>query len=260
MNLPEKKILRKMGYFRDQRGIANRFLNERDSWQEHLENTRRFILKCAARTREESATILGSGWWLDLPFAELARRFSPLRFVDIVHPPEIRKKAEKYPEIELVEDDLTGGVVRNVFEAVRNRKKESKPITATLNAYGYKPDFNPGFVISVNILSQLDALLTDYWTEFIREDENNLNRFREALQQQHLRFLGQQDSCLISDVAERKQYRNGNVVRKTLLHVGFPQGDQKQSWVWTFDTARNYDPEAVTTLEVQAVCLMKKNS
>ncbi|NOY36233.1 MAG: hypothetical protein GXO83_01500 [Chlorobi bacterium] len=254
MNRIPKQVLRRMGFIRDRRGIARRYLNESENWKEHLEKSRSFILRCMEKSRAGGATVLGSGWWLDIPVTELAARFSPLRFVDIYHPPEIRKKAEKYPDIQLIEADITGGVALRMYEAVRNRQKK-KPVLAEMNSAGYKPDFDPGFVISL-YLSQMDIILMDYWTGYITANEEEVLAFRKQIQQQHLAFLQQHESCLITDTYEVKIYRKSREMTKQLVHIPLPETRLKDHWIWVFDISRTYDPDAVTSFEIQARCLI----
>ncbi len=39
----EGRIIRRMGFIRDQEGIMNRYLRERSNWDRHLQHTRSFI-------------------------------------------------------------------------------------------------------------------------------------------------------------------------------------------------------------------------
>lgn len=61
------RILRKMKILSDQQGIINRYLREKDVWNEHLENSKSFITGCLKKRMARNILILGSGWLLDLP-------------------------------------------------------------------------------------------------------------------------------------------------------------------------------------------------
>ena len=70
---PKISIYRKLGFYKDQQGILTRYLHEQSSWNEHLTNTKNFILEAVSSRHLESIAILGSGWLLDIPVMELAR-------------------------------------------------------------------------------------------------------------------------------------------------------------------------------------------
>jgi hypothetical protein len=86
------KILRRMGYLRDQEGIMNRYLAESEQWQYHLEKTRNFIAGSFNGSQAESVAVLGSGWLLDVPLEKLRRRFRKIYLVDIHHPPRSERR------------------------------------------------------------------------------------------------------------------------------------------------------------------------
>lgn len=257
MNTPQRRILRKMGYLRDQRGIARRYLTEQKNWDEHLKNTKDFILSCMERTQCSSATVLGTGFWLDIPVEEMLRRFSPLRFVDLSHPPEMEKRAEKYPGIILIRQDITGGVIEKLYHLAKGANKQKPRLTDALVQEGYRPEFDPGFVVSLNVMSQLDDLPIRFWKRYFHVGEEDQQQFRRKLQRQHLIFLQQQDYCLISDVSERKTYRNGQSAERKIIDLSWPQTGMTKQWQWIFDTSGSYETGAVTAMEVKAVCGIK---
>jgi len=101
--------IRRMGFLRDQEGIMNRYLREKGNWDPHLNHSKEFILRCFRDDRIQTVAVLGSGWLLDVPLDEMAKRFSTIYLVDIRHPPQIRKKVEPMSRVRLIEADLTGG-------------------------------------------------------------------------------------------------------------------------------------------------------
>ncbi len=163
--LPGKKILRRMGYLSDQNGILNRYLDEPDAWEEHLQNSSDFILKSLNDRNPDHVTVLGSGWLLDLPLEGIYSRCKSISLVDINHPPQVLHQIRKYPGVIPVKADITGGLIEKCYEQVGRCRK-----TGTM----FDPDAlsvpvpDPGikdrdvFVISLNILDQLDILIKDY--------------------------------------------------------------------------------------------------
>ena len=91
-----RKILRRMEYLSDQKGIMNRYLAEADNWESHLKHTRDFIVKCLGEKHYGTMVVLGSGWLLDLPLDFITSRTREVYLLDIVHPPQILKKIVKY--------------------------------------------------------------------------------------------------------------------------------------------------------------------
>lgn len=87
-----RHIIRRMGYPRDQDGIMNRYMHERSNWDKHLERTKKFINDAFRDTNIGTIAVLGSGWLLDIPLADMVDRYDHLYLVDINHPPQIRKK------------------------------------------------------------------------------------------------------------------------------------------------------------------------
>jgi hypothetical protein len=137
---PGKKIIRKMGYLSDQRGIINRLLREENGWDIHLENSRIFILKHAIREDCKRIGILGSGWLLDVPMDEITRQAHQVYLYDIYHPAQVMHLTNKYEGVELVQADLTGGLMESVFLITREYRKTGHKIP--LDSLEY-PIFSP---------------------------------------------------------------------------------------------------------------------
>jgi len=89
---PLQRSLRKMGYFKDQEGIARRYISEKSNGDNHLTNTKKFIFNCLEENRSKKVSILGSGWLLDIPVEYLLKNFKEVVFYDIRHPRQILHK------------------------------------------------------------------------------------------------------------------------------------------------------------------------
>lgn len=120
-HIPDR-VLRTMGYFSNFRGMMNRYLREQEHWDEHLQQTRKFISDAISRTEHRNVVVLGSGWLLDIPLEELSERFEKVILVDIWHPAQVRHKMTKLPNVELKYMDLSGNTVMKAYE-VANRNK-----------------------------------------------------------------------------------------------------------------------------------------
>ena len=249
-----RKILRRMGYLRDQEGIMNRYLRERDRWDDHLEKTRAFINGSFELLSAESVAVLGSGWLLDVPLRELESRFSRVYLVDIIHPPQVRKKTEAMDRVELVEADLTGGAISQVWKI--SRKKDCFSLDDFLHDLQLTPPLRgirPGALISVNLLNQLDIILCDFLIKQGTFGNEPLDRFRSALQSFHLEWITRTPGCLVTDATEKSSDNRGNESFKPLLYTPLPDGIRTGQWSWEFDTQGTYRSGIRTSMKVQAV-------
>ena len=183
------QVAREEGYVTDQKGIQNRFVREREHWQLHLDNTKQYILQSAKRSAsKKSVAVLGSGWLLDVPVAELAQEFEEVYLYDIVHPEQIVVNMRKYPNVHLVVADLTDGAVElaaqsHSFEEFCNSLAH---ISLTPNLQQFD------FVVSVNLLNQLDIILCDYLKEKFSITESELIEIRKKDDKQ-LAKIGKQN-------------------------------------------------------------------
>ena len=198
--------MKEMGYSSDQDGIIDRYLRENQNWKEHLENTKKFIIDAAETKRKNTAVVIGSGWWLDVPVESLSQMFSVVYLVDIRHPQQIRHKAKKTSNIQLIETDCSG-FVEEVYNLVKNQKANaSQPdlekLMPTNFNFGLPSSISPDFIVSVNILNQLNILICDYLKRKMKYSAEELFSFAQRIQRVHLENLIPSKSCLITDYEE----------------------------------------------------------
>jgi hypothetical protein len=231
-----KRLLSKLGYYDYQSRLIFRHLNQEGGWDSHNENCRRFILRALELYKPEKVTVLGSGWLLELPLAELAERTDKVFLVDIVHPPDVVSQTAVLKNVVLVENDVTGGLIEEVCKELQNYPflKRMKSLE-NIKIPEYKPDFDPGLVISLNILTQLESLPVDYLRSRARIPEEEYSRFRSAIQGSHLGFLKKHPSILISDTAEIFTDRKGQEESVPTLLTELPSGRLTEHWTWDFD-------------------------
>ena len=252
--MKQEKIIRRMGYIRDQDGIMNRYLRETSNWDEHLQNTREFILGSFRDPGVKSLALLGSGWLLDIPLEELCSRFEKVYLVDIHHPVQIRKKVGPMKEVELLEVDLSGGAMKQLWELVRKKTAlQGRYLVDQLLLQHPLEHIRPDAVVSVNLLNQLDIILCDYMSKhgYFQQEEPDL--LRSVLQTFHLQWIRDTPGCLISDVEEISEDKNGKTRSKSLLYTTLPEGIRRDSWTWQFDTRGTYLSHSLTTMVVKAV-------
>lgn len=250
------RVLKKMNYFSDQRGIFERYINESSSWASHLQHTKQAILNAAAQHPKNSCAILGSGWLLDIPIEELVQQFKEVYLFDILHPSQIKHKLQKYPNVYLVEQDITGGAVQQIYESVQMFKsfKQKRELSdLQINGFQYPKQF--GFIASVNILSQLDQMLLSYLRKYNLYTEAELTTFKTMLQTQHIQSLPQNKSCVITDYEEIVTDTQGQIEKQqSILAIDLSRYTTLAEWEWEFDKQQYY-PGKNVIFRVKAVVL-----
>ncbi len=244
-----------MKYISDQQGIMERYIQEHDGWVVHLQKTRSFILNCVRKYAPQSVLILGSGWLLDVPLDELCSICKQIYLADIWHPVQVEKKIKKYGNCSLINLDLTGGGIGSTYAFVEEYKKSGR--RESLHQIDINPTLIPekvNYMISLNLLNQLDILLVDYIKKYIEYPESEINDFRKKIQENHLALLEPGRSCLITDEEELVfNSKNQLIKRKKLIYTTLPAGIKRQSWKWIFDTTGAYNTGNRTEFSVVAI-------
>ena len=231
-----RRILHKLDYYNYQHGFIVRHLNQDSGWNSHLEKCRSFILKSLDVYKPEKVTVLGSGWLLEVPLAEMLEKVRFVQLVDIIHPPEVIQQVSKIPGVELLTEDITGGLIDEIWQ-----KTSRLPFFRKLNSLNgivipeYRPDYNPGMVISLNVLTQLEILPVRHLVKKSKNDEEELTSFRKEIQSKHISFLKKYNSVLITDVNEIFTDKSGNTSEQQSVITQLPDGIYKEEWTWDFD-------------------------
>jgi hypothetical protein len=231
-----RRILNRMGYYAYQNGLIYNHLNQEGGWDSHLARCRSFINRAMEYYKPDKVTVLGSGWLLDLPLAEMIEKTEKIYLVDIVHPPEVLKQAGELKRVVIVEHDITGGLIEMVWNTSRectffNKLKSLESIKVP----EYNPDFDPGMVISLNLLTQLETRLIECLKKRSVISEDEFYRFRKEIQEKHLGFLMMHRSVLITDYDEVVSKKNGQTTISHTLITGLPQGKFSEEWTWGID-------------------------
>jgi hypothetical protein len=249
------KILRKMNYLSDQRGIIKRYINEKQGWDIHLTNTKKYITDYLKDKMCNSVAILGSGWLLDVPLEYLVNTLDKIILVDINHPHQIKHKVRRFENVELKCADISDGVIRQVYNLIKNyRRSGIKKDLKELEFPVFKPEEQADFKISLNILNQLDILLTDYLKKFSIYDESELNFFRSRIQKSHIGSLIPGKSCLITDYEEEIYNMDGTPdSKRKLVYTDLQDGINRKTWKWNFDMSGSYYNGKKTVFNVIAM-------
>jgi len=229
-------ILHRMGYYNYQRGLIYHHLNQEGGWNIHLNNCRSFILRSIDSLKPKIVTVLGSGWLLDLPLKELADRVSAINLVDIVHPPEVKNQAGMIKNVILKEEDVTGGLISEVWQKAGHRTFLNKLRTLDgINIPVYQPEYDPGLIISLNIFTQLEVLPVELLRKKAAVSEENFLGFRKEIQKNHIAFLKKHKFVLITDISEVVTDSSGSVNEIMSVLIDLPDGSRNEDWTWHFD-------------------------
>jgi hypothetical protein len=247
-----RRILNRLGYYDYQHGFIVRHINQDSGWNSHLEKCRDFILKALDVHKPEKVTVLGSGWLLELPLKEMLEKVNKVYLVDIIHPPEVVQQVSSLPGVELRSEDVSGGLIDEVW-----KKTSGIPFFRKLKSLDdilipeYKPGYDPGMVISLNILTQLEILPVKQLLKKSSVREEEISAFRKMVQIKHIDFLKKYKSVLITDKAEVFNEKSGNVSEKQTVIADLPEGLYREEWTWDFDLLGSdyYDKRSVFKVE-----------
>jgi hypothetical protein len=231
-------MLSRMGYYNYQNGLIYHHLNQEGGWEEHQNNCRKLILKALDLYKPSKITVLGSGWLLDLPFAELVERTEKLCLIDIVHPPDVVSQVKHLKNVHLSEQDVTGGLIEEVWKKTRHFSffRRLKSLSA-ISIPEYVPEEDPGMVVSLNILTQLESLPFDFIKKRSRISDAEYSRFKSEVQKKHIDFLSKYNSVIVTDVAEVITSKSGDIKTIITLFTDLPAGNYREEWTWNFDKA-----------------------
>jgi len=225
-----------MGYYAYQNGLIYNHLNQEGGWDAHLASCRSFINRAVEYHKPEKVTVLGSGWLLDLPLAEILEKTERVYLVDIVHPPEVIKQAGDLENVFIIEQDITGGLIEEVWgKACKCPFIKKLKSLDSITIPEYTLDFDPGIVISLNILTQLESRLLDYLKKRSAISEEELSRFRKGIQEKHIDFLKKHKSVLITDYVEVVTKKTGEITINPSLLAQLPKGQFSEKWTWDID-------------------------
>jgi hypothetical protein len=249
-------MLNKMGYYNYQNGLIYHHVNQEGGWENHQERCRNFIIKALELYKPEKVTVLGSGWLLELPFTELIERTGRVCLTDIIHPPDVISQVGSFNNVELKEQDVTGGLIAEVWQKTKKYSflKKLKSLEDIIIPE-FEPDSNPGMVISLNILTQLESLLIDFLKKRSKIKEEEFNHFRTEIQRKHVDFLKKHRSVIITDYAEVIMNRAGSIKTIPTLLTDLPPCEVREDWTWNFD--QNGADLYNSRTQFQIVALMK---
>lgn len=254
MKILPRKVLRRMGFLRERQGLIDRYIHVDNAWEDHLLHTRNFIRTTVSGRKINNLAIMGSGWMLDLPVEDIIEYADHIWLYDIIHPRQILHKVKRYPQITVVSSDITGGAMMKSWDSVRHYKRtgnKTTPEEICSQAFFFRE--MPDYVISLNTLSQIGSMITDYLQQHIPYSSEELTRIHFLLQSAHLQLLTPGSSCFVTDVQELEYDFNDVLQEKhELINIALPDSGHAETWDWQFDPTGGYKPGRKTILKVMA--------
>lgn len=210
---------RKLGYLREAVAFASRARRCRSAWAPHFAACHRAVAASLAECEAGgTALVLGSGLAAEFPLEALSARFERVVLVDMVHLPEVRRRAGKLGNVELCTHDLSG-VAAGLAGDWRDpaASLDGTGWTATLPAIEHI-----NWALSCNLLSQLPLLPVARLRRLCPQiGDDELEAFGRRIMRRHLdAFLAlPAERCLIADgeqllydaggrLAEHSDYRS----------------------------------------------------
>jgi len=230
-----RRVLHKLGYYDYQSGLIYRHLNQENGWDSHLEKCRDFILRATDFIKPEKITVLGSGWLLELPLAELAERTREIVLIDIIHPPQVREQVKELKNVGLKEQDVSGGLVEEVWRIAAKSTFINRLISLDKIRIPEYHLTDAGMVISLNVLTQIETLPVRFLRKKARVTENEFTGFRKKIQESHLNFLRKHKSVLVTDTREVFTGTSGIITENQTVITDLPVTPYTGKWKWDFD-------------------------
>jgi hypothetical protein len=253
MGIYNTYMLYRMNYLTDFGGIYRRYKREKGRWDSHLNNTKQFIID-SVENKSGTIVVLGSGWLLDFPIDQIIKQFSKVILYDIKHPGHVKKLAAKHSNLELVCADITGGMLERCFKLKQSQlKSDLFNVVSYLSSSKFTIDFDADYIVSLNIMNQLDILLIDYLKQKGVKSDGQLLKLRKMIQEKHLEFLSEYNHAVITDIEEEWRSEDDEFLGvKPTLYADISKYKEQKKWPWNFDSSMTYYDDKKVILNVIA--------
>jgi hypothetical protein len=219
---------RGMGLVAETVAMGARYRRCRQAWTPHLARCREVMLAAAGGCAGRGTVVVcGSGWWFDVPVAELAAMFGRVVLADAVHPVRARWLARGIENVRLVDVDLTG-----LLEAAGSWRKGIDAGAVEPVAPKMLEKYGADLTISANVLSQM-PLPVKKWLERMGCGDAEVATACRRIVQAHLEWLWALPgaACLITDTVSR-DVDGGAVLDETDLLYGARLPEGGEAWTW----------------------------
>ena len=225
---PASDWARRAGYVKELIATQARHRRWRKQWAPHHQACRAAIRAAMAlcRTRRH-ALIYGSGLLNDIPLGELAAAFDRVTLVDIAHLWPQRLTARRYPNVAMIERDISGVALSLLHGVAMGADRIPAPKPRPPEEYSA---FD--FVVSANLLSQVAVVPLRFLAQRVPLSADAANAYARDIAKAHLDHLNDFGCvrCLIADTERRIVARDGTVQRTEAQLPGVALPPHNRSW------------------------------
>jgi hypothetical protein len=174
---------------------------------------------------------LGSGILADIPLGYLSSHFQEVILVDAIHLKDVRRRIRDYPNIQLVEADISG--LARPLAAMRRGAAALPQPRAVIPQLDQATDL----VISANLLSQLCIAPLNYAVPRFAFTDAEYIEWCRLIIQEHLNVLLESGArvCLITDLVHVETDRQGVEIKREDMLFGVSLPDA--AWLWEWELA-----------------------
>jgi hypothetical protein len=251
LTTPCPEPYRAMGYLKELIAIKYRHQRCQTVWAPHLTNCQNLITTAADNCEtKRRAVVLGSGLLLDIPIAHLAHTFETVVLIDICHLRETKTRVRKFPNVHLVNGDISGAV-QPLKRWLSGNRKDPLPTPDIDRTYLNEADY----VISSNLLAQLPLMpVVHLQQQTPTISPNALNDFARSIIDHHLSLLQSLGSpvTLISETL-RLITEQDRPVSKIDPLLGAPLNYTGEEWWWDIAPIPEFRPDADIKLHIRGI-------
>ncbi|MBC7372270.1 MAG: hypothetical protein H7326_11930 [Bdellovibrionaceae bacterium] len=234
------KLAKEWGYAYQTVSLKYRSRRCAGAWQSHLEQSHKLIREQFQKIKPKSIMIIGSGLLIEIPIQDLIKSGVKIYLVDIVHAKEVRRLAKLYPQIELIEKDIS-----SLLEIL---KKGMAPFQLKTIPWGTLTPWDlpkSDWVISANLLSQIPLMIS----ESLPMSTEVYDEFARKVRDQHIeRSLQLSDKVLLfADFETRYIGHDGKRIKTEAYEVNLRDLKYIRDWTWEIspfgETSKDYKIE-----------------
>jgi hypothetical protein len=227
---PAPDWARRAGYLTELIATQARHRRWRAQWAPHHQACQVAIRDAMAQcSTRHHALIYGSGLLGDIPLGALAAAFERVTLVDVAHLWPQRLSARRYPNVTMIERDISG-VVQGLLHGVAKGADRIPEPTPKLPEDHAAVDF----VVSANLLSQLAVVPLRFLAQRMALSGDTANAYAKSIAAAHLHHLDAFNGvrCLIADTKRRIVARDGTVQQIDPQLPGISLPAHNRSWWW----------------------------
>jgi len=213
-----------MGYLHESIAMASRSQRCHQQWGQHYQHCQSTIIQAIDQCEDfHTAIIFGAGSLRDIPLDVLSERFQQVLLVDLVFLKSARLKVQPFPNICLIEADVTENM-----HALYTGKQVLNPPQRWLE------DSNVSLVVSLNLITQLPLLPAKWLIKHYHVKERLVDQMSKQLIQQHLDYLQKFTGvkCLIADRWDTEFDATGNTIDEFDPWWDITQPETVKEWDW----------------------------